>query len=75
MAPELIENRNYGLPVDIWSLGILALEIANQEKPNGDIFEPKKISASLENDLPKVNSGGPSWTRSKDFKDFVNTCL
>jgi len=34
MAPELIKgDRRYNTSVDIWSLGILAFELANREPP------------------------------------------
>ena len=36
MAPELIKAKSvgYGTSIDIWSFGILAVELANGEPPN-----------------------------------------
>jgi len=71
MAPELIQESAYDEKVDIWSLGILALELADGEPPY--IREPPikimyKISCS---EAPKLNS--KDW--SKDFQSFLNQCL
>jgi serine/threonine protein kinase len=34
MAPELVKGDNYSTPVDIWALGIVALELAEREPPH-----------------------------------------
>lgn len=37
MAPELIRGYDYSFPVDIWSLGILAVELAEGNPPFIDL--------------------------------------
>ena len=43
MAPELIAEQNYNTSADIWSFGILALEMANGETPYTGIEDPEEI--------------------------------
>ena len=38
MAPELCqEDKEYGLPVDIWSFGVMCVELANLKRPLSDV--------------------------------------
>lgn len=43
MSPEVIRGDYYGFPADIWSVGIVLLEIVNGEAP---FFQesPHKVS-------------------------------
>jgi serine/threonine protein kinase len=34
MPPEMIRRDPHGLPVDIWSLGVCLMELANGHPPN-----------------------------------------
>ena len=72
MAPELLKSSNpgYGTSIDIWSFGILAVELANGEPPN--ISKPIGYITYqiLVGPLPVLNE---RW--SSEFQSFVNACL
>ena len=72
MAPEIIKNQLYNQSVDIWSFGILAIELAE-----GD---PPYLNCDVEVALIKIiNCSPPSVSQpakwSKEFKDFLDSCL
>ena len=72
MAPELILGNGYDMKVDIWSLGIVAIEIADGEPPY--LREnPMKALYLI------VNSAAPSLSKkskwSQDFLSFIDSCL
>ena len=49
MAPEIIENEGYGLKADIWALGLLILDMVDQEcakhvRELGSLYGVKEVS-------------------------------
>ncbi len=72
MAPELIRGQDYDAKVDIWSLGITAIEMAEGEPP---LLNEPPLRALL---LITIN-GSPSlkdksrWTR--EFLHFLSRCF
>ena len=72
MAPEVIGRKDYGKKIDVWSLGIMALEMKNGKPP---YFEIDPMRAMLE----IATRGGPkneNWSKySTQFSDFVDCCL
>ncbi|XP_050184878.1 serine/threonine-protein kinase PAK 3-like [Myiozetetes cayanensis] len=72
MAPEVVRSQPYGPKVDIWSLGIVAVEMLEGEPP---YF---KQSPSMAQDLiarertPKLQN---PWLHSSLLHDFLNCCL
>ena len=66
MAPELIEEKNYDTAVDIWSLGILAIEMVTGDVPI-DADDPEGV-------LEKIKKEGPPKLKkgSNEFKEFVS---
>ena len=75
MAPELIvanskKDRKYTNKVDIWSLGIFAIELAQGLPPYIDDEANRALFNIVQNRPPTISS---KW--SPEFKDFVQKCL
>lgn len=72
MAPELIKGMDYGTAVDIWSLGIAAIEMAEGDPPYLD-FPPLRALFLI------ATHGSPSLKEpekwSDTFKNFLGCCL
>lgn len=81
-APETIEGDNFDDRIDIWSLGITALELAKGYSPYSHHSAAKTTQLILEGDPPslknyphdkQLHSGGVPF--SKFFEDFYKRCL
>ena len=73
MAPELInarEDRKYSSKIDIWSLGIFAIEVAKGEPPYLSEHHTRILFNIVHKQPPSI---GKKW--SAEFQDFVNKCL
>jgi serine/threonine protein kinase len=72
MAPEIIRAENYGQPVDIWALGIVAIEMADGNPPYWGLDRNKAFT--LVATKGSTGLSDPSkW--SSPFVEFVNGCL
>ena len=72
MAPELIKGEDYNESVDLWSLGILLLEMAEGSPPyDGESYEVV-MQNILVNPAPKLRNK-LKW--SKDMTNFLSLCL
>ena len=74
MAPEIFMQLPYTSAVDIWSLGIMAIEIAEKNPPNYKL-DPlvavwKIVTEGVD---PPTFQKPDAWSSS--FKDWVNSCL
>lgn len=72
MSPEVISGKKYDEKVDIWSLGIFCIELAEHEPPYYNL-PPNK---ALDNIVNLGVSGLNPKKYSSEFVDFVNNqCL
>ncbi|KAF5291882.1 hypothetical protein FQA39_LY14219 [Lamprigera yunnana] len=78
MAPEVInmhgnlESNGYDSRADVWSLGILALELGNGKVPYSNMHPTRIIFQVASNPPPGLDLPG-NW--SETFKDFIDECL
>eukprot|EP01114_Cavostelium_apophysatum_P007721 TRINITY_DN1988_c0_g1_i1.p1 TRINITY_DN1988_c0_g1~~TRINITY_DN1988_c0_g1_i1.p1 ORF type:complete len:594 (+),score=171.85 TRINITY_DN1988_c0_g1_i1:222-2003(+) len=71
MAPELIRGQDYGPAVDIWSLGIATLEMAEGEPPYIEYPPLRALFLIATNGFPGLKEP-ELW--SDVFKDFLKVC-
>lgn len=72
MAPELIRGWNYTSKVDIWSLGVLCLELAQSYPPYIEL-PPLKAIIQIVTQPPPTLRHPERW--SADFADFLTHCF
>jgi len=76
--PQISESSGYDSAVDIWSLGITALELAKGRPPFSDCAPSKVFSLVVKQPPPSLEDGTSSKDKRKfsnQFKDFVSLCL
>jgi len=72
MAPELIRGHDYGVKVDIWSTGIMAMEQAEGEPPYMELPPLRALFLITTKGIPDLKEP-QKW--SNEFKDFVRQCI
>eukprot|EP00013_Stygamoeba_regulata_P011760 CAMPEP_0177683942 /NCGR_PEP_ID=MMETSP0447-20121125/32127_1 /TAXON_ID=0 /ORGANISM="Stygamoeba regulata, Strain BSH-02190019" /LENGTH=447 /DNA_ID=CAMNT_0019193677 /DNA_START=204 /DNA_END=1543 /DNA_ORIENTATION=- len=76
MAPEVISckltSKPYSETVDIWSLAIVAIELADGKPPLRDIHPMKALLEIIKRPPPTLEHP-KEW--SAEFNDFLKTCL
>lgn len=77
MAPEVMEQTTgYTVKADVWSLGILALELAYGQAPYFKFPPLKVMILTLQNDAPTTDFyERPNVKLPDSFRSFVGKCL
>ncbi|CCC67554.1 hypothetical protein NCAS_0A09960 [Naumovozyma castellii] len=72
MAPEVVKQREYDEKVDVWSLGIMTIEMLESEPPYLNEDPLKALYLIATNGTPKLKN---PESLSLEIKRFLSVCL
>ncbi|KAF8064667.1 stk3 [Scenedesmus sp. PABB004] len=72
MAPEVIQESRYDGKVDVWALGISAIEMAELTPPRWKVH-PLRVIFMISREPPPALAAPGAW--SDTFADFLAQCL
>jgi len=72
MAPEVIRGQNYDTKVDIWSLGIMVMEMLEGEPPYMEFPPLRALFLITTKGVPPLKN---PQAHSSELQSFLNLCL
>src|SRR4051794_3735524 len=71
IAPEVLDGKPYTFASDVYSFGIIMVEVSTGKPPYGSVPHNEKLALAICNGLrPRVAKGTPQY-----YIDLINQCL